>query len=215
MTKTIETQRDEILLAVLPNILFDGWSKSALETGLADADISLSQCGRIFPGGILELAAHFSDYADRQMLIKLNEMDLSSLPIRERIIVGVRLRLEVVAPYREAIRRLLTFLSLPQNHLTGIRCSLATVDAIWYAAGDKSTDFNYYTKRGLLMGVYSGTVLYWLADESEGFEETWGFLERRINNVLALPKMGGKVSDRIKKSLGIMPRLGRRFLKPI
>ena len=215
MTESVEKERDEILLAVLPHVLFDGWSQKALAAGLKDSGLGESEGLGVFPGGVSELAAHFNNHADRQMLKEISKMDLDSMSVRDRIIAATRARLEVVAAHRESIRRLLTYLSLPQNHLIGMRCSLNTVDAIWYATGDTSTDFNYYTKRGLLLGVYSATVLYWLADESEGFEESWGFLERRINDVLKLPKLGSKVGDRLKKGMGLMPRIGRRIFRPI
>ena len=69
-----------------------------------------------------------------------------------------------------------------------------TVDAIWYAAGDNATDFNFYTKRALLAGVYSSTVLYWLNDKSAGCADSWSFLDRRIDEVMQVPKLLGRVS---------------------
>ena len=72
-----------------------------------------------------------------------------------------------------------------------------TVDAIWYAAGDTATDFNYYSKRGLLAGVYSATVLYWLEDRSEGFANTWSFLDRRIAEVMRVPQALASLQKRL------------------
>ena len=69
---------------------------------------------------------------------------------------------------------------------------------MWYAAGDTSTDFNFYTKRATLAGVYSSTLLYWLNDRSPGGEATWGFLDRRIDDVMKIEKLksAGEVVDR-------------------
>src|SRR5712671_1257964 len=69
------------------------------------------------------------------------------------------------------------------------------VDAMWYAAGDTSTDFNFYTKRATLAGVYSSTLLYWLADRSPGSEATWGFLDRRIDDVMKIEKLKAQVKS--------------------
>jgi ubiquinone biosynthesis protein COQ9 len=77
------------------------------------------------------------------------------------------------------------------------------VSAIWYAAGDTATDFNYYTKRALLAGVYSATVLYWLDDKSEDFAKTWTFLDRRIADVMRVPQVLGALRERLG---GILPR---------
>jgi ubiquinone biosynthesis protein COQ9 len=88
---------------------------------------------------------------------------------------------------RPAVRRAIAVLSLPLNAPTGLRCLYDTVDLIWRAAGDTATDWNFYTKRTLLAGVYSSTVLYWLDDTSEDFVDTKAFLDRRIDDAMRLP----------------------------
>ena len=104
------------------------------------------------------------------------------------IATAIRVRLEQTAGHREAVRRALSLLAMPLNAGKGPALLWRTVDAIWYAAGDTATDFNYYTKRGLLAGVYSATLLCWLEDRSEGFATTWSFLDRRISEVMRVPQ---------------------------
>ncbi len=197
--------RDRILVATLPHAAFDGWSRTALRAGVADAGKEEGwgpdMARRAFPGGIPDLVDHLADWADRRMLDELAKLDLESMRIRDRIAAGVRARLLVLAPYREGVRRLLTYLALPQNAPQAARLTWAAADAIWYAAGDQSSDFNYYTKRGLLAPVYSTTVLYWLADDSEGFADTWSYLDRRLAGVLKIPA----AMARIKKALSSLP----------
>jgi ubiquinone biosynthesis protein COQ9 len=203
--------RDRILVATLTHVAFDGWSSAALKAGAADAsrdggwgpDMGL----RAFPGGLADLVDHLSDWVDRRMLDELAGLDLGSMRIRDRIAAGVRARLGVLAPHREGVRRLLSHMALPQNAPQAARLTWRAVDAVWYAVGDQSSDFNYYTKRGLLAPVYSATVLYWLADESEGFADTWAFLDRRIADVLKIPA----VTSRIKKVLSMLPSPLRAF----
>ena len=193
--------RDRILVATLAHAAFDGWSRTALRAGASDAGKEHGwgpdMARRAFPDGIPGLVDHLADWADRRMLDELAKLDLEALAVRDRISAGVRLRLQVLAPYREGMRRLLSYLALPQNAPQAARLTWAAADAIWYAAGDQSSDFNYYTKRGLLASVYSTTMLYWLADESEDFADTWSFLDRRIAGVLRIPA----ASSRIKKAL--------------
>src|SRR3546814_12063346 len=88
--------------------------------------------------------------------------------------------------HKEAVRRALAFLALPGNAGLAVRSLYRTVDAIWWACGDRSTDFNFYTKRGLLAAVYSSTLLYWLDDGSDGHADSWAFLDRRIADVMRL-----------------------------
>ncbi len=127
--------------------------------------------------------------------------------VRERVALGVRRRLEALAPYREAVRRVLSFMALPQNAGLALRGTWRTVDAIWYAAGDTATDFNHYTKRGLLASVHASSVLYWLGDDSEGFADTWAYLDRRIEGILAVPRL----QSRLKKAITALPRPSRFF----
>ena len=134
------------------------------------------------------------------MLANLERRDLAKMRVRDRITMGVRVRLELLAPYREAVGRGLSFLALPIHTPLAAKCLYRSVDAIWRAAGDTSTDYNFYTKRLLLSGVYSSTVLFWLNDRSPDRVETWSFLDRRIENALrlggTLGKMAGKLLDR-------------------
>ena len=120
---------------------------------------------------------------------------VANLKIRDRIKAAVRIRLERHAGDREAARRALALLSLPFNAPLAMRLLYRTVDAMWYAAGDTSTDFNFYTKRATLAGVYSSTLLYWLNDRSPGCEATWAFLDRRIDDVMKIEKLKSQVKS--------------------
>jgi ubiquinone biosynthesis protein COQ9 len=205
MTDALRATRDRILLATLPHVAFDGWTRKALTAGVTDACLGPDMALRAFPDGIPELVDHFADWADRRMLVELEHRGAAAMRIRDRIATGVRARLEVLAPHREAVRRSLAFLALPLNAPLAARLLWRTVDAMWYAAGDNATDFNYYTKRGLLAAVYTTTVLCWLADSSENFADTWAFLDRRIADVMKVPTY----KARLKETLARLPRLPR------
>ena len=181
--------RDQILLAALAHVPFDGWGQTALNRGAAAAGYDAATARRLFLGGAAEMIACHSRYADRVMLEELERRDLEAMKVRERIIAAVRIRLEQNTEHREAVRRGLTLLAMPQNALLATRLLYRTVDAMWYAAGDRSTDYNFYSKRALLAGVYSTTLLCWLNDKSEGFEATWAFLDRRVADVFRVPKV--------------------------
>ena len=162
----IDKIRETLLLATLPHVPFDGWSDAALRAGAEDAGRSPAEALNAFPAGPAEALALFSDWADRQMLARLEKTDLAAMKVREKVAAGVRLRLEVLEPHKEAVRRGLAFLSLPPNAGQGLKGLYRTVDAIWTMAGDRATDYNYYTKRLLLAGVLSSTTLFWLNDRS-------------------------------------------------
>ena len=207
MTDDQQAIRDRILVAALAHVAFDGWTRRTLKAGVRDAGMSPDMALRAFAGGIPDLVDHWADWADRRMLDDLAAQDLAAMRIRDRITAAVKARLQVMDPHPEAARRLFAYLALPPNAPLAARLTWRTVDVMWYAAGDDASDFNYYTKRGLLAPVYSTTVLYWLADESEDFADTWAFLDRRIGDVLKIPA----ASSRIKKALSMLPGPLRAF----
>lgn len=200
--------RRELLEASLAHVAFDGWSRTALRAAARDLGVDPVLAFNAFPGGEAELIEAFNTRADHRMLDALAERDLAAMKVRERVAAAVRLRLEQLGPYREAVRRGLAYFALPPNAPLGLKCLYRTVDAIWYAAGDRATDYNFYTKRLLLAGVYSSTLLVWLNDASEDHRDTWAFLERRIAEVL---EVGGRFGKAVTKVLDLPDRLARRF----
>jgi ubiquinone biosynthesis protein COQ9 len=171
---------DRLLDEVLRHVPFDGWTERALAS-CADPDA----CAREFPGGISDVVREFNARADRAMIAAVQGLG-EETRTRDRIAFAVRARLESLTPHREAARRLAAWAAMPGHQSLAARLVWRTVDAIWRAAGDRSTDFGFYTKRALLAGVYGATVLYWLEDRSPGSEETWRFLDRRILDVTRL-----------------------------
>ena len=198
-------QRASLLDAALRHVPFDGWTWTAIDAGARDLKLASGEAQRLFPGGPQELIRAFSAEADRTMLETLEGFDLAAMKVREKVAAGVRARLEAVAAHREAVRSGLSFFALPLNAAAGLTCLYRTVDAIWYAAGDKATDYNFYTKRALLAGVYSSTLLFWLNDKSEDSSATWAFLDRRIGEVL-------QVAGRLGKGVGAAMSLPDRFM---
>ncbi len=211
--RELDGRRRALLERTLRHAPFDGWSLKALEAGARDLGLDLGEATLLFPGGLTELVAFHHAEADRIMLEALGRRDLAGLRVRDRVALAVRLRLEPHVREREAIRRALAFLAQPQHAPLAARLLYRTVDAIWHAIGDRSTDFNFYTKRALLAGVYSTTVLYWLEDKSEGQAESWGFLDRRIAEVMRVPQglaRLGKLGERFPDPLKLLRALRRR-----
>ena len=194
--EAIDARRRELMQAAVQHVAFDGWSGQALIAGARDLGLSAAEAHNLFPGGARELLEVFSAEMDRRMLDSMERQPLDEMRVRDKVALGVRSRLELLQPYREEVQRGLSFLALPPNAFLGTRLVWRTCDAIWYAAGDTATDYNYYSKRSLLAGVYSSTLLYWLSDRSENHAATWDFLERRLTNVL---KIGGTLGKSIQR----------------
>jgi ubiquinone biosynthesis protein COQ9 len=178
-----ECQREALIEAMLPDVAFDGWSRAALRAGARRAGIPTGEAMVLFPDGAASLVACFSHWADHRMLERLESMLLEHLHASERIALAITIRLEIIEPWRESVRRALSMLALPQHAPLALRLLYETVDGVWYAAGDRATDFSFYTKRVTLAAIYAVTLLYWLEDRSANFTDTRGFLDRRLAEV--------------------------------
>ncbi|MBM3648132.1 MAG: COQ9 family protein [Alphaproteobacteria bacterium] len=187
--------RDRLADAVAAEAVFEGWCRTALSAASRRLELPTGEADRLFPGGAIQVLTFLSERADQRTVADMEREGVASLKIRDRIKRAVRIRLERHVGEREAVRRALALLSLPFNAPVSLRLLYKTVDAMWYAAGDKSTDFNFYTKRALLAGVYSSTLLYWLNDRTPGSEATWSFLDRRIEDVMQIEKWKSQVKS--------------------
>ena len=195
-------ERDAAIIGMLPHIAFDGWTKRALRAGVLDAGLQADEAELLFPLGTVDMIETFCDLADRRMADAAADLPQTRLTARLRAVIA--LRLQQNRSYKEAIRRGLAVLALPQNARAAASCTARTVDAIWYAAGDRSADFSWYTKRAILAAVYSATLLYWLHDTSDDDADTLAFLDRRLAGVGRI----GRLRARADALLARLPRPG-------
>ncbi len=188
-----------VVEAALPNIPFDGFTDTVLQEAAAAAGIDARDVPRLFPDGPLSLVEALSEAADREMKTRLAAAKLGAMKIRERIAKAVKTRIEILRPHKEAARRAAAFLTLPPHAARGMTLLYRTVDTIWRAAGDTSTDFNFYTKRAILAAVYSATLMRWFTDDSDDESETDAFLARRIDDVMRFERFKAQWRERAKK----------------
>ena len=189
------TLKAAILTAALKHVVFDGFTDKVLTGAAKEVGADQAALKRLFPDGPLSLVEAFSQRADEEMKARLTAMDLRAMKIRERIAAAVRMRIAALRPHKDVARRAAAFLTLPPHAPLGIRLVYSTVDAMWRAIGDTATDFNFYTKRGVLAGVYSATLLRWFTDQSADESATEKFLADRIDNVMQLERFKAQVQE--------------------
>ena len=209
MIEPNEMNLDELRGALAPLIpahaVFDGWSDKALAMAASELGVSEGRARLAFPGGAFQMIDSWFDAIDIAMAKAWPLERISSLKIRDRIRDLVLYRVEVINPHKEALRRALAILAQPQNAMGAARLAWRSADRMWRIAGDRSTDFNHYSKRGILSALYMSTMLVYLDDASEGLTTTRGFLDRRINDVMNFEKL--KASWRGSRSR--LPSLSR------
>jgi ubiquinone biosynthesis protein COQ9 len=185
----LEQLRRRLALAVGENAVFDGWTRAAVDSAAGQLGVDPVQARLAMPKSQAGMIDLYIQEVDRAVEAHFTPERLNGMKTREKIRSLIWKRLEIQAPAREAIRRALAILAMPQNLPLALRISWRTADVMWRIAGDTSTDFNHYTKRMTLGAVYGSTLLVWLDDQSEGWIETAAFLDRRIDDVMKIEKL--------------------------
>lgn len=187
-----------------------GWTDAAFRAACRDMQVSEGEALVACPRGAADLFDPFADRADQAMLEALSELDLPSMRIRDKVRSAVRLRLEAQGPYKRAARAMTRALANPLRAPEASRILWRTADRIWRALGDKSTDENFYSKRAILSGVLASTYARWFADDTQDQDDTWAFLDARIENVMQFEKFKARlkpVSEAAQRAVGMAARL--------
>jgi ubiquinone biosynthesis protein COQ9 len=209
---------DELRIALAPDIaasaVFDGWSETALiaaaEMAGCDPDIArlaFREDGR--RGLPMAMIEAWIASIDRAMEAEWPAERLAAMKIRERIRTLIAFRLDAVADLEEAVRRALAVMALPHNAARALRLGWRSADLMWRLAGDSATDYNHYTKRAILAGIYSATLAVFVNDESEGKADTHVFLERRIEGVMKFEKAKAQLIGKDRALPSLTRFLGR------
>jgi ubiquinone biosynthesis protein COQ9 len=186
---------------------FDGWGDKAVASAAAALGVDASVAALVFDGKTAMIDAWFGA-VDEAMLSIISAEKLAAMKIRERITALVEARLDYVAPNREALRRTLAILAMPQNLRIAGQLGWRAADIMWRAAGDTATDYNHYSKRAILGSVYAATLSVFIDDESEGYADTRAFLARRIEGIMRFEKAkaqftkGPKIGFSMSRFLG-------------
>lgn len=210
----LEQLRRKLALAVGENAVFDGWTRTAVDSAAGQLGIDPVQARLAMPKTQAGLIDVYIQEVDQGLEAWFTPERLATLKIREKIRALVWRRLEIMGPAREAVRRALAILAMPQNVPLALRVGWRTADVMWRIAGDTSTDFNHYTKRMTLGAVYGSTLLVWLDDQTEGWADSAAFLDRRIDDVMKIEKLKAEWRGSADQRLSVSRFLGRLRYPP-
>ncbi len=188
MPTPLEKLRLKLALPVGEHAVFDGWTHKAVDSAAAELEIDPAQASLAFPKDVPHMIEAWIDGVDAAMTTRFTPKKIDAMKVRDRIRAQIWYRLETMGPAREAVRTALSILAAPQNVPHALRVGWRSADLMWRIAGDTATDYNHYSKRLILSGVYGSTLLVWLDDQTEGWTETAAFLDRRLADVMRFEK---------------------------
>ena len=204
---------NELRLALAPAIadaaIFDGWSDAAIDAAAEQMGADKDVARLAFPGGAMDMIGAWIEAVDALMAQELPAQTLATMPIRERIRMLVQSRLDAIDGQEEALKRATAIMAMPQNIAAAAKRSWKSADLMWRLAGDTATDYNHYTKRTILAGLYAGTLAVFADDASDNKQATRAFLARRIDGVMQFEKVKAKWLNPERESFSVSRFLGR------
>lgn len=206
---TLDELRPLLAAQIAASAMFDGWSDSALLSAAEGAGIDPDVARLAFPGGAMDMIEAWFATIDAAMVKALPAGKLAAMKVRERIRVLVVFRLEAMAGLEESLRRAHSVMAMPQNLRRSLAIGWRSADMMWRLAGDTATDYNHYTKRTLLGGIYAATLAVFIDDDSEGKAATHAFLDRRIEGVMRFEKAKARLLDPQRDHFSMVRFLGR------
>lgn len=165
----------------------------ALDAGNSlDEAIQAGQISQEPPLDWDDLVEKTNDAFDTQMLSILDQTPPPAR-VRDRIERAVLVRIQVMGPYRRAIRRLIVQGLWPHHGIAFLQSAWKTADIIWYWAGDEATDFNHYTKRTLLLSVMAAGLAAWLKHDEDA--KVTAAVTCAIGKVMQIPQLKKKLKN--------------------
>ena len=195
-----ETLRQRWLEALLPEVAFDGWTEAAAARAASEAGLDEGEQALAAPRGVIDLIDAFFDAAGQAALEDLRSQDLAAMRVHERVKAGVLAWLGALAPNREAVRRASARGLVPWSAVPAMQRTWRVADMIWEAAGDTATDYNRYSKRGLLAAALPPIVLYWLDNPSE--EDLDAYVARRLAQASGMGRSAGRILGPLLDAIG-------------
>lgn len=204
---------DELRAALAPRIAavaaFDGWSAEAVANAAAEIGVKPEVAAYAFRGGAMDMIAAWIAHVDARMEEAFLPEVLAVMPMRERIRALVQFRLDCLKDMEESLSRVLAIMAMPRNVPRALKLGWHSADAMWRLAGDTATDYNHYTKRAMLAGIYAAVLAVFVGDTSESKAETRAFLDRRIEGIIRFDKAKARLLRPQEEHFSLARLLGR------
>ena len=204
-TKTSDCNqiRIDLIRAMLTHVPFDGWTWEAMEQGAIDIGFEKKKTSSyrmkifkdLFKNGSIDFIEIFSEIIDLEVKEKYDLLEFKPERVSEKIKKIIMIRLNLCQKYKEAVRTSISLTAMPINAKISLKILYKTCNSMWRIAGDKSTDFSFYTRRISLAAVYTPTLLFWLNDNSNDNVETEFFLDRRLKGINKISRLKKPLSD--------------------
>ncbi len=190
MKKTVNKKKEDILIKAKKIVSTEGWS-SNIFLKLQKKNIEKNDLFYFFPNGYKDLLEYTLQNINEKLEYKLKKINLINFPINKRIKKILLLRFNILNEDKEFYKKTFNHLLLPSNNKISKRSLYNSVNTTWYLAGDNSTDFNFYTKRLILSGLYTNALFVFFSKEMKDVEEN---IDKNLKRISKIPKIKERIS---------------------
>jgi ubiquinone biosynthesis protein COQ9 len=198
----VDPEQAAALDSMLPLVPLYGWTSRALAETLKEAGLDVSEAAWRFPGGAPEMIEIFLGLSLTRAVARVTPEIAGEMRLGKRVRAVVDALLDELSSNKDATRRAAAWLILPRQAALSARLMVTLVDGIWHAAGDQSSDFSWYTKRGSLAAIMLPTLLFWLNDMDFDNATTLAFFDRRLDGLAAIGRARSRVRRRFEGIIG-------------
>ncbi len=190
MNKTENKKKEDILIKAKKIVSIEGWS-SEIFLKLQKQNIEKNDLFYFFPDGNKDLLEYALKNINEKLEYKLKKINLINFPINKRIKKILLLRFYILNEDKEFYKKTFNHLLLPTNNKISKKSLYNSVNTMWYLAGDNSTDFNFYTKRFILSGIYTNALFVFFSKEMKDVEEN---IDKNLKRISKIPKIKERIS---------------------
>ena len=178
-----------------------GWNLDVYKETIKKLKYNPNDLDKLFPAKIDDLILYYNFIINEKLSNNFKKKKFDKKSVRLSILNAVKIRFELLNKDKDSIKKSLIFLSNPSKQILSSKLIYKTVDYIWRLIGDKSKDYNFYTKRAILVSIYSLAIFIWISDKSNSLNKTFNFLEKSIMNMNIVTNIKEKLKQTLNQIL--------------
>ena len=168
-----------------------GLTKNCLVNISKKYGLNTDETDLLFPQGNIDLIKFALEQLNNDLEVYCRQIDLIRLPIHKRIRKVLLSKISLMNKDKPFYRTIFLNLLIPKKNFSLSSQLYNSVDQLWFIAGDSSTDFNFYTKRLILSGIYSRVMLFFFNNNNQ--EELENILDESLKRVSKIPEIKSKL----------------------
>ena len=185
------TKRQVVLRFAKKFVSENGLTKNCLENISKKYGLNADETDLLFPQGNIDLIKFALEQLNNDLEVYCRQIDLIRLPIHKRIRKVLLSKISLMNKDKSFYRSIFLNLLIPKKNFSLSSQLYNSVDQLWFIAGDSSTDFNFYTKRLILSGIYSRVMLFFFNNNNQ--EELENILDESLKRVSKIPEIKSKL----------------------